>query len=74
MYELRQEGREIAQKLGNGVTYLGPQMNKNNEFIFHLFNDDPALTGTTFVGKTFEGAKKNLINKRKLFNSFPPTF
>jgi hypothetical protein len=74
--ELEKEGRAIAEKLGNGVTYLGPWFHdeEKKEFLWHTFNDDPAFTGTTFTAKTFQEAKEKLIEKRKLFGMPLPNF
>lgn len=64
------EGRRIAEQLGNGVTYNGPQMS-NGEFQFHLFTDS-AVTGTTFAGKDFEEAKQRFIKVREEFGAEQP--
>ena len=73
---LEEEGREIAEKLGNGVTCIGPWFfdEKEKEFVWHTFNDDRAFTGTTFTGKNLEEAKQNLIDSRKRFGAKPPIF
>lgn len=72
MKEIEEQGRKIAQQLGNDIVYNGPQY-LNDEFMFHVFTD-VAVTGTTFAAKTFEEAKANLIEKRKLFGAKPPSF
>ena len=70
---LKREGEKIAEKLGNGVTYLGPQV-VDGKFLYHFFNDNPAFTGTAFTAITFEEAKQKLIGKRKLFSMPLPDF
>jgi len=69
--EIEKEGMDITEKLGNGVKYVGPQM-ENGKLAFHLSEDDRAVTGTSFTGMTFEEAKESFIQKRKVFNAPPP--
>jgi hypothetical protein len=66
---LKRQGELIAEQLGGGVMYVGPQMD-NDSFVFHIFNDD-AVTDTSFTGKTFEEAKVSLIEKRSAFGAKP---
>jgi len=69
---IEEEGREIAQRLGNAVYYNGPQMYEG-EFFCHLFTDT-AVTGTTFAAMNLDKAKAALIRKRKEFGAEPPVF
>lgn len=75
MSSLEEEGRRIAQRLGQGVTYRGPWLpyGPGGEFIGHFFQDD-AVTETSFVAKTFKEAKASLIDIRKKFGAKPPVF
>ena len=66
------EGEEIAQQLGNGVVYNGPQYLKD-EFVAHVFTDQQ-VTGTTFLCRDLEGCKMKLSEKRALFSAAPPKF
>jgi len=66
------QGQQIAEKLGNGVRYNGPQYS-HGEFKFYLFTD-VAASGTTFAARSFEDAKEKLIAKRKAFGLKPPVF
>lgn len=68
----QEEGERIAQQIGNGIIYNGPQM-LEGELYAHLFTD-VAVTGTTFACLDLEGCKANLIQKRKDFGAAPPTF
>jgi len=68
----QEEGERIAQQLGNGVIYTGPQM-YHEELYAHLFTD-AAVTGTTFACLGLEECKAKLIQKRKDFGATPPTF
>lgn len=70
--EIKKEGKDIAQKLGNGVRYAGPQIS-DGELVYHLFNDD-AVTDCSFAANTIEEAKEKLVEKRRLFNAPPPNF
>lgn len=75
MSSLEEEGRRIAKRLGQGVTYRGPWLpyGPGGEFLGHFFQDD-AVTETSFVAKTFEEAKANLIDIRKKWGAKPPVF
>lgn len=70
--DIHSQGEAIAQQLGNGVRYEGPQLDEG-KLVYHYFTD-VALTGTTFVCNDFESCKKKLIEKRKLFGAKPPEF
>ena len=70
--DIKKEGIDIAEKLGNGIRYNGPQM-YDGKFEFHVFTDDFA-TRTTFVALSLEGAKDRLIEVRKSFNAPLPNF
>lgn len=63
---IEEEGRRIAQQLGIDIRYIGPQYGKDDEFMFHVFNDI-AVTGTSFVANTLEEAIASLTEKRTLF-------
>ena len=71
---LREEGQEIARKLGGEVTYKGPWLpdGPEGEFFGHWFND--VLTGSSFSAKTLEEAKATLIQSRKDWSAKPPVF
>ncbi|MFA5767891.1 MAG: hypothetical protein WC919_08285 [Candidatus Paceibacterota bacterium] len=70
--EIRRKGNSIVKRLGNGVSYAGPQMS-GDQFEFHLFNDD-AVTGGSFAALSLKEAKKELVKTRKRFEAPPPTF
>ncbi len=70
--QYQEEGERIARQLGNGVRYVGPQMNYE-KFYVHLFNDD-AVTGTAFACLNLEECKAKLMQVRKKFGAEPPTF
>lgn len=73
--QLEQEGRRIADQLGNGVVYKGPWIpyGPEGEFFGYFFQDE-AVTMTSFVVKTYEEAKEALIDARRRFNAEPPIF
>jgi len=75
MPSIEEEGRRIAQRLGQGVTYRGPWLpyGPKGEFLGYFFQDD-AVTGSSFVAKTFEEAKADLIEMRRKFGAKPPVF
>jgi len=64
-------GQEIAEKLGNGLHYDGPQY--SGEQFVYLFTD-VAASGTTFGARSLEDAREKLIGKRKAFGLEPPVF
>ncbi len=74
MSRLEEEGQKVAERLGNGVTYGRPWLpyGPKGEFFGHFFLD--AVTGTSFVAKTFEEAKAELTKTRKQFGARPPVF
>ncbi len=73
--QLEQEGRLIAEQLGNGVNYAGPLLwdGPEGKFYGHLFQDD-AVTVSSFTGIDFEGAKTRLIEMRQQWDAEPPVF
>jgi len=75
MSSIEEEGQRIAERLGQGVTYRGPWFpyGPNGKFLGYFFQDD-AVTGSSFVAKTFEEAKASLIEMRKDFGAKPPVF
>lgn len=75
MPSIEQEGQRIAEELGHGVVYLGPWLpyGRKGEFFGHFF-DDRAVTGTSFVAKTLDGAKDALIKARERFSAKIPVF
>jgi len=75
MPSIEEEGRRIAKRLGQGVTYYRPWLPEGpkGEFYGHIF-EDAAVTETAFVAKTFEEAKASLIDIRKKFGAKPPVF
>jgi len=70
---LREEGQEIARKLGE-VIYKGPWLpnGEKGEFYGHWFTD--RVTGSSFSAKTLEEAKATLIQSRKDWGEKPPVF
>jgi len=70
--DLKKEGINITEKLGNGIRYIGPQMYEG-KFEYHLFNDD-LETRTSFAALSLKEAKKRLIEVRKAFNAPLPSF
>jgi len=71
---LREEGQEIARKLGGEVIYEGPWLpnGEKGEFYGHWFTD--RVTGSSFSAKTLEEAKATLIQSRKDWGEKPPVF
>jgi len=71
---LREEGQEIARKLGGEVIYKGPWLpnGEKGEFYGHWFAD--RVTGSSFTAKTLEEAKATLIQSRKDWGEKPPVF
>jgi len=71
---LREEGQEIARKLGGEVIYKGPWLpdGEKGEFYGHWFTD--RVTGSSFAAKTLEEAKATLIQSRKDWGEKPPVF
>ena len=69
--KIEEEGKRIAELIGNGVVYIGPQLSKG-EFLSHFFVDK-AVTDTTFAGRTLDEALANLTQKRKDFGAAPLT-
>jgi hypothetical protein len=68
--ETAKEGKAIAEKLGNSIGYYGPyQWRPEGGYVFK-----DAVTGSSFIAKTYEEAKQELINMRKEFGAKPPTF
>ena len=72
---LIQEGKKIAERLGNGVYCAGPWLpyGPEGKFMGYFFEDD-AVTGTSFVAMNYEEAKEGLINVRENFKAKPPVF
>jgi len=72
---LIQEGKKIAERLGNGVYCAGPWLpyGPEGKFMGHFFEDD-AVTRTSFVAMNYEEAKEELINVREKFGAKPPVF
>jgi hypothetical protein len=66
------EGKRIAQQLGNGVTYDGPYI-VNGKFQMHGFTD-VAITGGSFTAQDLEGAKAKFIALRRRFGEPLPEF
>jgi hypothetical protein len=66
------EPQEIAQQLGNGVTFAGPQMS-DKEFAGYWFTDS-SVTGTSFLCKDLEDCKAKLIEVCRKFSAAPPDF
>ena len=67
--EIKEEGMDIAEKLGNGVRYAGPQM-MDGKLIYHLFNDD-AVTDGSFAAnaalpRVCSGAARRARQERQL--------
>jgi len=71
---LREEGQEIARKLGGEVIYKGPWLpdGEKGEFYGHWFTD--RVTGSSFAAKTLEETKAILIQSRKDWGAKPPIF
>ncbi|MBU1067562.1 hypothetical protein KKE60_07220 [Patescibacteria group bacterium] len=71
---LREEGQEIARKLGGEVIYNGPWLpyGEKGEFLGHFFTD--RVTGSSFPAKTLEEAKATLIQSRIDWKERPPVF
>jgi hypothetical protein len=68
--EMRSEGAAIAESLGNGVRYAGPQI-INGKLEYHLFNDD-AVTDGSFTGRSLKSAKKSFAALRQRFKAPAP--
>lgn len=69
------EGQKIAERLGQGVVCRGAWFphGPEGEFLGYFF-EDAAVTETSFLAKTFEEAKANLIEVRTKFRARPPVF
>ncbi len=64
----QEEGQRIADQLGQGIIYSGPQM-YGETFMIHLFTDP--VTGTTFSARTLEQARARLIVVRREYKQHP---
>ena len=65
---VEEEGQRIAEQLGRGFNYVGPQYEEGN-FAFHWIGDP--VTGTTFAATSLEGAKRRIAEVRKSFSAEP---
>ena len=70
--EVNKEGLKLALDLGNGVTYVGPQMLREDLFYCHIFQD--GVTGTSFGARSLKQAKESLVHHRSEFKKKPPEF
>ncbi|NVM24276.1 MAG: hypothetical protein HWN68_21160, partial [Desulfobacterales bacterium] len=75
MSSREEEGRRIAQRLGQGVVYYGLFMPSevSEGFLGYTF-EDAAVTKSSFVAVDYEHAKEQLIKLRKDWHAKAPVF